>query len=129
MSLASDIGNWFNNAWERIFDVGSRLIEVGIDLLPLPPSSEPSPTPTNGGSGGSSPGPGSGTGPSTGGSSGGSSGGYFTDTVGFLRSLGQSETWVRVGLVVLGIVLVLVGLRMMIVGRGPIQEIMDEIGV
>lgn len=129
MSLASDIGNWLNNAWDRIFDVGSRLIEAGIDLLPLPPSSVPSPTAPNGGSGGSTPGPGSGSGPSTGGTSGGSSGGYFTDTVSFLRSLGEKETWIRVGLVVLGIALILVALRMMVVGRGPIREIMDDIGV
>lgn len=128
MSLASDIGNWLNNAWERIFDVGSRLIESGINLLPIPPSSEPSPT-SNGGSGGSSPGPGSGTGSSTGGTSGGSSGTYFGNTITFLKSLSEKETWLRVGLVILGTALILVALRMMIVGRGPIKEIMDDIGV
>ena len=125
MSLLSDIGNWFGSAWDRIFDVGSKLISAGISLLPLPPSSEPSPTnngggngtPTNPGGGGSIPG------------NGGTSGGYFTDTISFLTNLTKRETWLRVGLVLLGILLCFIALRMMVVGKSPIQQVMDDIGV
>lgn len=122
MSLLSDIGSWLNGAWERIFDVGSKLIQAGISVLPLPSSPVPSPAGNSGGgSGGSSGGSPAPGGPST--------GGYFSDTISFLQSLTEKTTWLRVGLVLLGIVLVVIALRMMILGKSPIQQVMDDIGV
>lgn len=126
MTTLSDIGDWFNSAWERIFDFGSELIKAGIDLLPLPSPSAPSPTvppPSGtGDGGGTTTGPGSGGGSSSGGS-------YFSDTIALFRNLTKRETWFRVGLVLLGVVLVVIALRMMILGKSPVQQVMDDIGV
>lgn len=128
MAESSSIGDWFNNVWERILDVGSALIKAGIDLLPIPSPSEPSPTVpppsgTGGGGGGTTTSPGSGSGSPTGGN------GYFTDTIRLLKNLGKRDTWFRVGLVFLGIVLVVIALRMMVLGKSPIEQVMDDIGV
>lgn len=132
MPSESDIASWFRGAIDWIADVGRHLFQSGKEIL----SNLPIPTLPSGSGGGSGGGSTPGT-PGTpgGGTSPGTSpdvptgGGLFSDTIHVLRSLTETETWTRVGVVILGVVFIFLALVMMLRRPRPIAAIMERIGV
>ena len=121
-TIASTVANWLKAGWEKVVDVGSTLISAGLSALPVPQPSTPPPS-SNGSGGGSS----SGGTPTTG-------GGFsdlFTQPVEFLRNITKESTWVRVGFVLLGILLIVVAIRWLIRANssaGRVDRILREVG-
>ena len=122
-TIFDKVADWLKGAFKKVVDVGGGLISAGLGALPLPlPSSPP---PANDGSGGGS---------TTGGTPPTSGGGFsdvFTQPVEFLRNLTEKETWVRVGIVLVGILLIILATRTMIRANssaGRVDRILKDVG-
>jgi hypothetical protein len=121
-NLLSTIADWLRKAVTKVVDTGKTIVESLPFLSPSPPS------PANGGTGGGTSTPGN---PGSGSSGGSALGTMFTETVDFLVNLTKKETWTRVGIVILGILLVVVAVRRMIrtsQSSGRISRILDQTG-
>lgn len=126
MSVWDGIGEFLAKAGDLLSRVISRAIDFGKDIVPdvrpKPPGSGGT-VPTTPGGGGGSPGDGS-PGPP-----GGAFTGVFSEPITFLRHLTEGRTWVRVGLVLIGILLIVLAVRMMSRPQNPIEKTMNAIGI
>lgn len=117
------VAEWFKGVFKKAVDVGGGLISAGLGALPIPQPSSPPPA-NNGSGGGSTPG---GNPPS----SGGGFSDLFTQPVEFLRNLTEKDTWMRVGIVLVGILLIILAVRTMIRANssaGRVDRILKEVG-
>ena len=137
-SLWADIGNFVSDTFNSIGSfIGNASTELGV----APPSapngggsltpSTASRVPTTTASGSISTSGGSGTSATSAQSSVNSGGGsLFSSPIAFIEGLLNGETWIRLGLILLGIALFIVAIRMMIVHKSnPIAKAMKDIGV
>lgn len=128
MATLADIGEWFDNVWQKLRPAAGNLVKnlsqagsqlvTNIGLTPPNPSSPPAPG--SGGNGGTSTGSPSG---------GGSAAALFTEPVRFLGNLSKEETWKRVGIVFLGILLIFIATLILLREESPIAQAMRDIGV
>lgn len=135
MATLADIGEWFDNVWKKLAPAAGNLVKnlsqagsqfvTNIGSTPSNPSVPPAPG--TGGNGGTSTGSPSGGGSSSNG--GGSSAAFFTEPIKFLGNLTKEETWKRVGIVFLGILLIFVATLMLLRQESPIAQAMRDIGV
>lgn len=128
MATLADIGKWFDNVWKKFSPAAGNLVsnlsQAGSQLLTnigLTPPNPSSPT---------APGPGGTGGASTGSPSGGGSPSrFFTEPIKFLGNISREDTWKRVGIVLLGIMLIFVAVMILLRQEGPIAQTMHDIGV
>lgn len=128
MATLADIGEWFDNVWKKLVPAAGNLVsnlsQAGSQLLTniglTPPNpSVPTTAPGSGGNGGTSTGSPSG---------GGSSSAFFTEPVKFLGNLTKENTWMRVGLVILGLLLIFAATMIFMKQESPIAQTMRDIG-
>jgi len=136
MSILSDLASWAKNALSKVAELGSNILHQGLGGITLPgtpgggsTSNPPGGGGTTGGTGTTAPGsnPGAGSGGSSGNS--GGIGSIFSDTVQFFENVTSGHTWLRVGLVALGIVLIVLAVRMLLKAESPIAKTMRAIGI
>lgn len=129
MATLADIGEWFDSVWKKFApaagNLASNLSQAGSQFLRnvglTPPNPSGSTTaPGSGGTGGTSTGSPSG---------GGSPSALFTEPIEFLKNVSNGETWKRVGIVLLGILLIFTATLMFMKEESPIAQAMRDIGV